>query len=76
MVPTIHTVAADGTHIHAPSAMSDVSDSQHFDYQGMAAQVATKIAGEVEEGAGMAKQLWTGLMEDILGPKGGAPRPS
>lgn len=72
MIPTIHTVAADGTHIHAPSAMSDVSDSNHFDYQGMAAQVASHLSKPVEGGAGMAKQLWTGLVDDILGPKSGS----
>lgn len=75
MIPTIHTVAADGTHIHAPSAMADVSDSQHFDYQGMAASAVNKLTGNVEGGSGMARQLWTGLMDDLF-PKGGSPKPS
>ncbi len=65
MLPTIHTVAADGTHIHAPSAMTDVSDSQHFDYQGMAAQVATKLAGEAEQSASMVKEIWSGFLDDL-----------
>jgi hypothetical protein len=69
MLPTIHTVAADGTHIHAPSAMSDMTDSNNFDYQGMAAQVADKLSRPIEGGSGMVKQIWTGLVDDVLGPK-------
>lgn len=68
MIPTIHTVAADGTHIHAPSAMSDMTDSNTVDFQGMAAQAAKHFAKPVEEGVGMARQIWTGLVEDVLGP--------
>ncbi|KAF1849870.1 uncharacterized protein K460DRAFT_360718 [Cucurbitaria berberidis CBS 394.84] len=69
MVPTIHTVAADGTHIHAPSAMSDMTDSNTVDFQGMAAQVAKGLTKPIVDGEGMTRQLWTGLVEDILGPK-------
>ena len=65
MLPTIVTVAADGTHIHAPSAMTDVSDSQHFDYQGMAAQVASKLAGEAEQSASKVKEMWSGFIDDL-----------
>lgn len=67
MIPTIHTVAADGTHIHAPSAMSDMTDSNTVDFQGMAAQAAAHFAKPVEEGVGMARQIWAGLVEDVLG---------
>lgn len=70
MRPQIVTVAADGTHIYAPAAMSEVSDNNTIDFQGMASQVASKLAKPVEEGAGMARQLWGGLVDDILGPKG------
>ncbi|KAF1955501.1 hypothetical protein CC80DRAFT_493002 [Byssothecium circinans] len=69
MLPTIHTVAADSTHIHAPAALSELADSNHIDFQGMASYAAKKLSRDVEEGAGMARQLWGGLMEDIWGPK-------
>lgn len=69
MLPTIHTVAADGTHIHAPSAMSDMTDSDHIDFQGMASSVADKLSRPVEEGAGMVSTIWKDLMDDVLGPK-------
>lgn len=69
MVPQIHTIAADGTHIHAPSAMSDMTDSNQFDYQGMAEQAAKTLSKPLEEGTGMARQILRGLVEDILGPK-------
>lgn len=72
MLPTILTVAADGTHIYAPAAMSEVSDNNTIDFQGMAQQVASRLARPVEEGAGMARQIWSGLMDDVLGPKGPA----
>ncbi|KAF1940174.1 hypothetical protein EJ02DRAFT_406998 [Clathrospora elynae] len=74
MVPTISTVAADGTHIHAPSAMSDMTDSNQFDYQGMAETVANKITQTSEAGEGMVRQILTGLMDDVLGPKRGSTR--
>lgn len=69
MIPEIHTVAADGTHIHAPSAMSDMTDSNQFDYQGMAQSVASTLSKPVEEGSSMVKQIFSDLVEDILGPK-------
>jgi len=72
ILPKIYTVAADGTHIHAPSAMADVHDNGNVDFQGMAASVAQKIKKPIEEGVGMTRTLWNGLVDDILGPK--APR--
>lgn len=72
MLPTIMTASADGTHIHAPSAMSEVTDNNTIDFQGMAAKVASRLGKDVEQGAGMARQLWGGLMDDVLGPKGPA----
>jgi hypothetical protein len=74
MMPTIHTVAADGTHIHAPSAMSEMSDSNHIDFQGMASTVAAGLKKPVEGGEGMTRQILSGLLEDILGPKQGHAR--
>jgi hypothetical protein len=70
MVPTISTVAADGTHIHAPSAMSDMTDSDHIDFQGMASSMASEVAEKVSksvEGEGMTRQILTSLWEDIVG---------
>lgn len=69
-MPTIYTVSADGTHIHAPSAMSDMTDSDHIDFQGMASKVAAAYGARPssEEAQSMVKQVWTGLLEDILGP--------
>ncbi|KAF2185396.1 hypothetical protein K469DRAFT_576363 [Zopfia rhizophila CBS 207.26] len=73
MRPTIMTVSADGTHIHAPSAMSEVSDNNSIDFQGMAAKVASRFGKPVEQKASMAKEVWGGLMDDIFGPKGRGP---
>ncbi|KAF1834983.1 hypothetical protein BDW02DRAFT_524282 [Decorospora gaudefroyi] len=74
MQPTIYTVSADGTHIHAPSAMSEMTDNNQFDYQGMADAVATTFSETRQEGEGMVRQILTGLMDDILGPKRGSSR--
>jgi hypothetical protein len=46
--------------------MFDMTD--HIDFQSMASQV-TKLTKPVEEGVGMVRQLWTGLVDDIFGPK-------
>jgi hypothetical protein len=73
MMPTIHTVAADGTHIHAPSAMSETSDSDHLDFKGIASAAASK-AKPSEGGEGMTRQILSGLWDDILGPKQGHAR--
>lgn len=69
MLPSIFTVAADGTHIHAPSAMSDVSDSDHTDFQGLASSMASSVAKRVSrstEGEGMTKQILSDMWEDIV----------
>lgn len=76
-MPTIYTVSADGTHIHAPSAMSEVGDSDGIDFQGLASEAAQKVVGQVQRaaggGEGMTRQILSDMLEDILGPrKGGA----
>ncbi|KAF2740719.1 hypothetical protein EJ04DRAFT_424204 [Polyplosphaeria fusca] len=76
MLPTIMTVSADGTHIHAPSAMSDVSDNNAIDFQGMAARVAQTLGKTTEEKAGMVKEVWGGFMDDVFGPKGHGSAPT
>ena len=76
MRPEIITVSADSTHISAPSAMSEVSDNTAIDFQGMAEKVSAVAArfkaGSIDETAGMAKQVWSGFLDDLLGPKHGA----
>ncbi|KAF2642244.1 hypothetical protein P280DRAFT_395258 [Massarina eburnea CBS 473.64] len=69
MLPTIHTVA-DNTQIHAPAAQYEGVEPNYSDFQGMASYAAKKLGREVEEGAGMARQIWAGLMDDILRPQG------
>lgn len=66
-LPMIHTVSA---HVHAPAAMSEVHDNNTIDFQGMAFEVANQLKRPVEEGASMARQIWGGLVDDVLGPKG------
>lgn len=70
MMPQIHTIAADGTHIHVPSAMSDMTDSNQIDYKGMVEQATGTLSEPLEKGSGMVRQIFTGLVDDILGPKG------
>lgn len=72
ILPSIYTVTHESTHIQPPSAMVDVSDIAPVDFHGLAAKVVSKIAKPVEEGVGMSRQLWNGLVDDILGPKGPA----
>jgi hypothetical protein len=72
----IFTVAGNNTHIHAPSAMVDVHDNGSIDFQGFAAKVADKLTAPVhavEETVGMTRQLWNGLVDDVLGPKASGP---
>jgi hypothetical protein len=76
MLPSIMTASADGTHIHAPSAMTDVSDNNTIDFQGMAARVAETLGKSTEKQAGMVTEVWSGLMDDVFGPKGHGPTPS
>ncbi|ORY09359.1 hypothetical protein BCR34DRAFT_568505 [Clohesyomyces aquaticus] len=69
MLPQISTVSADGTHIYAPAAMSEVSDNSSVDFQGMAEHIASRIVRPSGETSSMIQELWTGLKEDILGPQ-------
>jgi hypothetical protein len=75
-IPTISTASADGTHIHAPSAMSEMTNSDSVDFQGLASGVASTVASKVRErveGEGMTKQILSDMWEDIveLAGKGG-----
>jgi hypothetical protein len=75
-IPTISTASADGTHIHAPSAMSEMTNSDGVDFQGLASGMANTVASKVRErveGEGMTKQILSDMWEDIveLAGKGG-----
>jgi len=74
--PEIHTVSADSTHIATPSAMHEVTDAgfEGFDLSGTVAVMGEKVM-EVGEGArkeaGVVRELWEGLLDDVLGKKMG-----
>jgi hypothetical protein len=74
MKPEIVVISGGSGHVHAPSAMREVSDSGAVDFQGMVGMVQKKLgkAGDkvVKEG-GMARQVWGGFVDDLFGPKGG-----
>lgn len=72
--PVISTAAGEDTHIHAPSAMSDVHDGHHeaTDFHEIVATIssgaeAIKDAGHAEVRA--AWGWWSGLMMDVFGPR-------
>ncbi|KAF2013700.1 hypothetical protein BU24DRAFT_424707 [Aaosphaeria arxii CBS 175.79] len=69
MIPTIYTAAADGTHIHAPSHLSDVTDNNSIDFEGMATTIAQHFSRSSSSGESMARQVWSDLVDDVLGPK-------
>lgn len=75
MRPEISTVAADSTHISAPSAMSDVHDnaSVEIDFTSIVDKVqaaAKRVTGTVPaEEQGVVREVWDGFLEDIFGPK-------
>ncbi len=78
--PEITTTSANGTHIESPSAMSDVTDGGHtdlnpFDLTNTVTTAASKASKamvvpiERMQEPGVVKELWNGLLDDILGPK-------
>lgn len=71
MMPTIYTVAADGTHIHSPAVLSDTSDNNQFGYQ-TADNTSNFSSSTRQEGEGMVKQIWNDFLEDVLGPRRGS----
>ncbi|MCJ1452639.1 hypothetical protein MMC28_002982 [Mycoblastus sanguinarius] len=75
--PQITTTAANGTHIESPSAMSEVTDNQTidlnpFDLTTTVTNAASRMTGmpveELKE-PGMLRQLWNGLLDDMVGNK-------
>lgn len=76
--PEITTTSANGTHIESPSAMSDVTDNpghtdlNPFDLTNTVTTAASKATGvpiERLQEPGVVKELWNGLLDDILGPR-------
>jgi hypothetical protein len=75
--PEIATIAGQSTHLHAPSAMSEVVDNTSIQIDpfklaeqvsGAAARSASIAAGEVKKEAGALKTLWNGFLDDVFGP--------
>ncbi|KAH0543870.1 hypothetical protein FGG08_001909 [Glutinoglossum americanum] len=75
--PEISTIAGQSTHLHAPSAMSEVVDNTSIQIDpfklteqvsGAAARSASKAAREAKQEVGALSALWDGLLDDIFGP--------
>jgi hypothetical protein len=79
--PEISTVSANGTHIDSPSAMYEVVDNHAaelspFDLTNKVTTAATEatskmtgMSAERLKAPGVVKELWNGLLDDILGAK-------
>ncbi|KAI9771272.1 MAG: hypothetical protein M1840_002242 [Geoglossum simile] len=75
--PEILTIAHGSTHVHAPSAMSEVVDNNsiQIDPFELTEQVSDAAARSSSKGAMGAKKemselkyLWNGILDDIFGP--------
>lgn len=75
MRPTISTASLDSTHISAPSALAEVHDNSamNLDFHDMADKVTStvkKVAdAEPAQKVGIAKEIWTGFLDDVFGAK-------
>ena len=81
ITPEIATVSASGTHIESPSAMSDVTDNHAlelspYDLTGKVANAAAAAASNITgmsterlKEPGVVQELWSGILDDILGGK-------
>ncbi|KAK4695607.1 hypothetical protein P7C71_g2176, partial [Lecanoromycetidae sp. Uapishka_2] len=79
--PEISTVSANGTHIDSPSSMHEVTDNHAielspFDLTSQVSNAATAAAVQMTgmsaerlKEPGVVKELWEGMMDDILGSK-------
>lgn len=73
--PEISTVSADGTHVASPSAMSEVTDNHAIELDPYdlttkvtaAAQKMGELPAEKLKEAGVVKELWMGLLDDLMG---------
>ena len=73
-MPTVVTAAADSTHISTPSIMNDVHDNTAVavDFHALAERMQGtmgKVKERARESQGTMKQLWEGVVDDVLGPK-------
>ncbi|KAL8731317.1 MAG: hypothetical protein Q9166_003541 [cf. Caloplaca sp. 2 TL-2023] len=75
--PQISLVSANSTHIESPSAMSEVTDNHAVDLDpfdltskvtAAASQMAEAPMEKIRE-AGTMRELWGGLMDDLLNSK-------
>ena len=74
MRPQVVTAAGEATYVSAPSAMSDVHDNTAVgvDYGALAEkmeQTASVVSQRTEAAKGTVRQLWSGMLDDVLGPK-------
>lgn len=75
--PEISLMSGDGTNIASPSAMSEVVDNyavdlDPYDLTAKVQAAASKMTGipvEKLNEPGMLKELWNGVLDDVLGAK-------
>ena len=75
MKPEIYTVTQTQADTHAPTAMSEVADNHAADMDpfGLTETVgkaARKVVDKAGGEAGIVKQVWDGLLDDLFGKKG------
>jgi hypothetical protein len=75
MKPEIHTIAMDSKNIHAPSAMSEVTDNHAievdpFDLTQTVRKAASKALGGERDSTETVKKVWNEFLDDLLGKKG------
>lgn len=77
MKPQIYSVSEMGSDLQGASPMSDVVDNQSLDFDPFnltqtvrQASAPQDLARSQKETVGAAvKELWSGLLDDVLGPK-------
>jgi hypothetical protein len=70
--PLINLMSADSTHISAPSAMSEVHDNNAVPFEGISLTTVDANTGpeaDAEDLKGAVKQLFSGIVDDVFGPK-------
>jgi len=69
----INLISADGTHIHAPSSMSEVHENTALAFEGV--HDALEDGGDHAQGGGdttivgAMRQLWNDVLDDLAGSK-------
>ncbi|KAL4878562.1 hypothetical protein BJY04DRAFT_110683 [Aspergillus karnatakaensis] len=79
MKPQVYTVSGDGENVSA-SPMSEVVDNDSMEIDPFTlteavgkSRYAAELKGEDSKAPGAMKELWSGLLDDILGPKQQSP---